>query len=173
MSGMRRRDFITLVGCAVACPLAARAQQSELTRRLGVLMPFQAQDPFGRQIVSALREGLKERGWADGRNIRFDERWIGGDDERRNRYAVDLVRSSPDVIFACFAGQLAALLRETRTIPIVFAGVSDPVAADMSIVLRIRAATSLGSFLTSRRWWANGWVCSKRLRRRSPASDLW
>jgi len=127
---VRRREFITLLGGgAAAWPLAAGAQQSELARRLGILMPFQAHDPFGLEIISALREGLKERGWAEGRNIRFDERWIGGDDERRNTYAAELVRSSPDAIFACFAGQLAALLRETRTIPIVFAGVSDPVAA--------------------------------------------
>jgi len=127
---MRRRDFIIIVGGAAATwPLAARAQQAELTRRLGVLMPFEPQDPFGREIISALREGLKERGWADGRNIRIDERWIGGDDERRSIYAAELVRASPDVIFACFAGQLVALLRATHTIPIVFAGVSDPVAA--------------------------------------------
>jgi putative ABC transport system substrate-binding protein len=127
---VKRRKFIALLGgAAAAWPLAAHAQQSELTRRLGVLMPFEAQDSFGREIMSALREGLRERGWADGRNIRIDERWIGGDDERRSTYAAELVRSSPDVIFACFAGQLVALLRETRTIPIVFVGVSDPVAA--------------------------------------------
>src|SRR5262249_12103790 len=105
------------------------AQQAEQTRRLGVLMPFEAQDPFGREIISALHEGLKERGWAEGRNIRIDERWIGGDDERRSAYAAKLGRSSPDLLFACFARQLAALSRETRAIPIVFVGVSDPVAA--------------------------------------------
>jgi putative tryptophan/tyrosine transport system substrate-binding protein len=72
---------------------------------------------------------LKERGWAEGRNVRIDARWIGSDDERRTTYAAELVRSSPDMLFACFAGQLAALARESRTIPIVFVGVSDPVAA--------------------------------------------
>ena len=126
---MRRREFITLLGSAAVWPLGAQAQPLEPTRRLGVLMPFEAQDPFGQEIISALREGVQERGWADGRNIRIDERWIGGDDARRSIYAAELVRSSPDVIFACFAGQLAALLHETRTIPIVFVGVSDPVAA--------------------------------------------
>ena len=128
---LKRRDFITLLGGAAvaAWPLAAHAQQSERMRRIGVLMPFAAQDPFGREIISALREGLKERGWAAGRNIRIDERWAGGDDERRSTYAAELVRSEPDVIFACFAGQLAASLRQTRAMPIVFAGVSDPVAA--------------------------------------------
>jgi putative tryptophan/tyrosine transport system substrate-binding protein len=126
---VKRREFITLLGSAAAWPLAARAQQGEQTRRIGVLMPFDAQDQFGREIVSALREGLKERGWAEGRNIRIDARWIGSDDARRNTYAAELVHSSPDVLFACFAGQLAALSRETRAIPIVFVGVSDPVAA--------------------------------------------
>jgi putative tryptophan/tyrosine transport system substrate-binding protein len=127
---MRRRNFIALLGgAATAWPLAARAQQPEQARRVGVLIPFDAQDPFGREIISALREGLKERGWAEGRNIRIDERWIGSEDERRSAYAAELVRSSPDVLFACFAGQLAALSRETRAIPIVFVGVSDPIAA--------------------------------------------
>ena len=129
MFDLRRRDFVTLLGGAVAWPLAVRAQQAEQTRRVGVLMPFDAQDPFGREIIFALREGLNERGWAEGRNIRIDERWIGRDDERRSAYAAELVRSSPDVLFACFAGQLAALSRETRAIPTVFVGVSDPVAA--------------------------------------------
>jgi ABC-type uncharacterized transport system substrate-binding protein len=127
---MRRREFILAIGgAAAAWPLATRAQRPEATRRLGVLMPFETQDPLGREIIAALREGIQERGWVDGHNIHIDERWIGGDDERRNTYAAEVVRSSPDVIFACFAGQLAALLHETRTVPIVFVGVSDPVAA--------------------------------------------
>jgi putative tryptophan/tyrosine transport system substrate-binding protein len=126
---MKRREFITLLSGATAWPLAARAQQSERVSRIGVLMPFDAQDQFGREIISALREGLKERGWAEDRNIRIDARWIGSDDERRTTYAAELVRSAPDMLFACFAGQLAALARESRTIPIVFVGVSDPVAA--------------------------------------------
>jgi putative tryptophan/tyrosine transport system substrate-binding protein len=126
---MRRRAFITLLGCAAAWPLTAHAQQAERVRRLGVLMPFDMNDPFGQEIIAALRESLQERGWAKDRNLRIDERWIGDDDERRSTYAAELVRAAPDVIYACFAGQLAALSRETRTIPIVFAGVSDPVAA--------------------------------------------
>jgi len=117
------------LAAAIAWPRVARAQQAEQTRRVGVLMPFDAQDSFGREIVAALREGLNERGWAEGRNVRIDARWIGGDDERRSAHAAELVRSAPDVLFACFAGQLAALSRETRAIPIVFVGVSDPVAA--------------------------------------------
>jgi putative ABC transport system substrate-binding protein len=130
---MKRREFITLIGGATTYALAARAQQVEQMRRVGVLMPFDAQDSFGREIISALREGLKERGWAEGRNIRIDERWIGSDDERRSAYAAELVRSAPDVLFACFAGQLAALSRETRAIPI-----------------------TPGSCFSSPRWSANG-----------------
>jgi putative tryptophan/tyrosine transport system substrate-binding protein len=127
---MKRRAFIALIGSAAsAWPLAARGQQPDRMRRVGVLMPFRAQDAFGQEIIAALRQGLKEHGWTEGSDIYVDERWIGGDDERRTAYAAELVQSSPDVIFACFAGQLAALLRETRTIPIVFVGVSDPVAA--------------------------------------------
>src|SRR5215471_16256367 len=129
VNGIGRRSFMLTLAAAIAWPRVARAQQAEQTRRVGVLMPFDAQDSFGREIVAALREGLNERGWAEGRNVRIDARWIGGDDERRSAYAAELVRSAPDVLFACFAGQLAALWRETRAIPIVFVGVSDPVAA--------------------------------------------
>ena len=94
-----------------------------------MLMPFDTQDAFGRQIITALRQGLEQFGWIDGRNVRIEERWIGGEDERRKTFAAELVRSSPDVIFACFTGQLAALFQETHSIPIVFIGVSDPVNA--------------------------------------------
>jgi putative ABC transport system substrate-binding protein len=127
---VKRREFISLFGAAAAAwPLAARAQQPERMRRLGALMPFEGRDPFGLEIIGSLRESLGERGWTEEHNLRIEERWIGGDDERRSLYAAELVRSAPDVIFACFAGQLAALSRETRDIPIVFVGVSDPVAA--------------------------------------------
>jgi len=84
------------LAAAAAWPLAARAQQAEQTRRVGVLMPFDAQDSFGREIVAALREGLNGRGWTEGRNVRIDARWIGRDDERRSAYAAELVLSSPE-----------------------------------------------------------------------------
>jgi putative ABC transport system substrate-binding protein len=96
-------------------------------RLVGVLMPFDAQNAFGLQIVETLRDGLKQHGWVEGRNIHTDVRWIGGDEERRRSYAADLVRASPDAIFACFGAQLAALSNETRQIPLVFVGVTDPV----------------------------------------------
>jgi putative tryptophan/tyrosine transport system substrate-binding protein len=125
---MRRREFIALIGSAVAAlPCMAHAQQCERLLHIGVLIPFDAQDAFGQQIIGTLYEGLRQRGWEEGRNIVSDVRWIGGDEERRRTYAADLVRASPDVIFACFVAQLSALLRETKQIPIVFVGVTDPV----------------------------------------------
>jgi putative ABC transport system substrate-binding protein len=107
--------------------LAVRAQQGGEIRRIGALMPFDERNAFGQQIMETLRQGLQQNGWAEDRNIRIDVRWIGGDEARRRSYAADLVRASPDVIFACFAAQLAALSRETKQIPLVFVGVTDPV----------------------------------------------
>jgi putative ABC transport system substrate-binding protein len=125
---MRRREFIALLASSgIVWPLAARAQQSGEIRRIGALMPFDEHNAFGQQIMDALRQGLQENGWAEDRNIRIDVRWIGGDEARRRSYAADLVRTSPDVIFACFAAQLAALSHETKQIPLVFVGVTDPV----------------------------------------------
>jgi ABC-type uncharacterized transport system substrate-binding protein len=125
-----RRDFITLLGgAAAAWPLAARAQQPERVRRIGALMPFTADDAEGKAIVAALRRGLQELGWTDGRNIRVEYRWGGRNVERTRAYAAELVDLSPDLIFAFFNAQLGPLSRETRTIPIVFVGASDPVGA--------------------------------------------
>jgi putative tryptophan/tyrosine transport system substrate-binding protein len=125
---VKRRAFITLLGgVAATWPLAARAQQTERVHRVGALMPFNAHDEEGRVFIAALRQALQKSGWTDGRNVRIESRWIGHDVERRNAYAVELVNLSPEVIFACFSAQLSALLRATRSIPIVFVGVSDPV----------------------------------------------
>jgi putative tryptophan/tyrosine transport system substrate-binding protein len=123
---VNRRDFICVFGGVATWPLVARAQQGERQRRIGVLMPFDAQNAFGQQIVGTLYEDLRQQGWEEGRNIVSDVRWIGGDEGRRRTYAADLVRASPDVIFAC-AAQLSALSTETKQIPIVFVGVTDPV----------------------------------------------
>jgi len=96
---MRRREFIALIGSAVAAlPCTAHAQQCERLLHIGVLMPFDAQDAFGQQIIGTLYEGLRQQGREEGRNIVSDVRWIGGDEERRRTYAADLVRASPDVI---------------------------------------------------------------------------
>jgi putative tryptophan/tyrosine transport system substrate-binding protein len=129
MLDMRRREFIALLGGAVAWPLVARAQQPERVRRLGVLMPYNADDPLGRELASALRQGLVDQGWVEGRNVEIDYRWIGEDVSRRNVYAAELVAASPNVLFACYLAQLAPLALATRTIPIVFVGVSDPVGS--------------------------------------------
>src|SRR3974390_2794798 len=114
---MRRREFIALLaGSGIAWPLAARAQPSGEIRRVGALMPFDEHNAFGQQIMETLQQGLRQNGWAEDRNIHIDVRWIGGDEARRRSYAADLVRASPDVIFACFSAQLAALSRETKQI---------------------------------------------------------
>jgi putative ABC transport system substrate-binding protein len=124
-----RRTLITLFGGAAAWPLTARAQQTERTRRIGVLMPTTPADAERQTDLAALQQRLIELGWLTGRNIEIDYRWGGGDIERTRDYAAELVRESPDLIFACFNAQLAPLSRETNTIPIVFVGVSDPVGS--------------------------------------------
>jgi putative ABC transport system substrate-binding protein len=129
-SHIGRREFLaTLGGAAAAWPLEVRAQQAERMRRIGALMPFTADDAEGKAIVAALQQGLQELGWTDGHNIRVEYRWGGRNVERTRAYAVELVGLSPDLIFAFFNAQLAPLSRETRTIPIVFVGASDPVGA--------------------------------------------
>jgi putative ABC transport system substrate-binding protein len=125
---MRRREFITLLpGAAAAWPLAARAQQPEKMRRLGVLMTNAESDPLGQARVAALREGLQELGWSEGGNLRIDWRWPGGDATRVKDYTAELVRLAPDVIVANGTPATAAMEQATRSIPVVFVVVSDPV----------------------------------------------
>jgi putative tryptophan/tyrosine transport system substrate-binding protein len=125
---MRRRDFIALIGCtAVAWPLTTRAQQPDGMRRIAALMDTDDNNSDGQTRVAALRQALQQFGWTEGRNIRMDLRWGGGDVERTRGFAAELVHLSPDVIFAYAKAQLAPLSRETRTIPIVFCGASAPV----------------------------------------------
>jgi putative ABC transport system substrate-binding protein len=126
---MRRRDFITLVGSAAgAWPLAARAQV-ERVRRIGILMGWSEGDPEYRVRVDAVVQGLAQLGWVEGRNVRFDVRWTNGDVGRAQALAKELVALQPDVIVAGSTPATAALQRETRMIPIVFAAVADPVGA--------------------------------------------
>ena len=126
---MKRREFITLLGGAAAWPLAARSQQSERVRHIGVLMHVAATDPEGQAQVAALLQALQQLGWSDGRNVRIDTRWGENDVDRDRTYAAELVALAPDVILAAGTLSVAALRRETRTIPIVFNSVSDPVGA--------------------------------------------
>src|SRR6516162_366801 len=125
---IRRRDFITLLGGAAAWPLAARAQQGERVRRIGVLMGTDENDPAAKTEVSALTQALAGLGWTDGRNVRMDRRWAGGDTNRIRALAQELVGRQPDIILANSTPATAALQRETRTIPIVFVTLGDPVA---------------------------------------------
>jgi putative tryptophan/tyrosine transport system substrate-binding protein len=128
MLNMKRREFITLLGgAAAAWPLRARAQQPDRMRRLGVITDTTESNPEGRARIATLRQTLHELGWTQGRNLEVDYRWNGGDVERARRHAAEIVAFHPDVIFALANAQLAPLARETRTIPIVFVGVSDPV----------------------------------------------
>jgi putative ABC transport system substrate-binding protein len=127
---MRRREFITLGGGAViAWPLTAHAQQPERMRRIGVLMGFAESDREGQAFVAAFREGLQKLGWAEGRNIRIDYRWTGLDTELVQRFAKELVALQPDLILTQSTPATAELLRQTRTIPIVFALVADPIGS--------------------------------------------
>src|SRR6516165_12818635 len=126
---MKRRAFITLLGGAAAWPLAARAQESERMRRIGALLYPAADDPTAEASIAAFRQGLQRLGWSEGRNISIDLRWGGADLERVRRYAAELVASAPDLILVSSGSALAALQNVTRTVPIVFVIVSDPVGA--------------------------------------------
>jgi putative tryptophan/tyrosine transport system substrate-binding protein len=129
MLDLRRRQFITMLGSAVATwPLAAREQQAERTRRIGVLMAISEDDPLGQARVAMFRQALAELGWTEGRNLTITWRWTGGDIVLARQYATELVRLAPEVILANGTPNVAALQRATTTIPIVFAVVNDPVA---------------------------------------------
>src|SRR5262245_38111142 len=127
---MKRRDFITLLGgAAAAWPLAARAQQSERVRRIGVFMNTAADDPAGQARLLAFAQTLAQSDWTDGRNVRMDIRWGAGDAERIRRYAAELVALAPDVILASGTTTLGPLRQVSRTVPTVFTGVGDAVGA--------------------------------------------
>jgi putative ABC transport system substrate-binding protein len=128
---MQRREFITFVGgAAVARPLAARAQQAERMRRIGVLQGGNdADDPRSRPTVDAFLQALAQLGWTDGRNVRIDYRWPAGDADRARKYAAELVALAPDVILAISSASMTPLLQVTRTVPLVFVAVVDPVGA--------------------------------------------
>jgi ABC-type uncharacterized transport system substrate-binding protein len=127
---IRRREFIfTLGGAAAAWPLAARAQQPERVRRIGVLMNLATDDAEGQARIAAFLQALQQLGWTDGGNVRIDYRWAAGNTGRFQRYAEELLALAPDVILASASPSVQALQRATRTVPIVFAQVSDPVAS--------------------------------------------
>jgi putative tryptophan/tyrosine transport system substrate-binding protein len=130
MIWIQRREFITLLGGAAAgWPLAARGQQSERVRRVGVLVPLAADDPQSQRRITAFVQGLEAAGWTEGRNIRIDIRWTAGDTDRMRRHAAELVAMAPDVILASGGTVVGALLEASRSIPIVFTLTVDPVGA--------------------------------------------
>jgi ABC-type uncharacterized transport system substrate-binding protein len=126
MSDMRRREFITLLGGAASWPLAARAQQPERMRRIGVLMAAAESDPEGQRYTKAFLQGLRKLGWEHSRNAEIELRWGASDADRIQTYAAELVKLNPDVILGQTALVVAPLQRETHSIPIVFTQINDP-----------------------------------------------
>jgi putative ABC transport system substrate-binding protein len=126
---MKRRQFITLLGGAAAWPLSARAQQPAAVRRIGVLMNLAADDREGHGRLAAFVDGLAQSGWNDGRNLRIEIRWGAGDPDRFRQYAMELVALAPEVILAGSGATMPALRQATRSVPIVFTLVPDPVGA--------------------------------------------
>jgi putative ABC transport system substrate-binding protein len=126
---LRRRHFIAGIGASAAWPMVALAQQPGRLRRIGVLMSWDESDPEIKTFLSAFMQGLAELGWSDGGNVRMEVRWAGGNVDRLRMFAKELVDLQPDAILATSTPSTAALQQATRTIPIVFAGISDPVGA--------------------------------------------
>jgi len=127
---VRRREFITLIGGAAAWPLAARAQQRErMRRRIGVLMAYSANDPQAQIRNAGFLQGLQQLGWTVGQNVQIDYRWSAGNIDDTRKYAAELVALAPDVIFAPGSASLGPVLQATRSVPIVFAIVIDPVGS--------------------------------------------
>jgi putative tryptophan/tyrosine transport system substrate-binding protein len=130
---MRRREFIAGVGSAAVLPLVARAQQGDRVPRIGVLMPLDENDPQGKLRYSQFTQALADLGWTDGRNARMDFRWASGDINRIRAFAQELVGLQPDIIITRGTPATVAVQRETRTIPIVFVGVADPVGSGIVV----------------------------------------
>jgi len=128
---IRRREFIATLGGTVAWPLAAHAQQPEQMRRIGVLMNRAADDPEGQAGVAAFQTGLEQLGWSGGRNVQIDIRWGEDDIDRERKYAIELIALPPDIILASGTLSVMPLQRITRTLPIVFVNVTDPVGAGL------------------------------------------
>src|SRR5262249_56536685 len=125
LARLKRRAFITLIGGAVAWPLAARAQQPERMRRIGMLSNLAADDAEAQARNAAFLQALQQLGWTDGRNVRIDFRWGAGDADRNRRYAAELIALAPDVILATGSPAVEPLHRASRSVPIIFLPVDD------------------------------------------------
>jgi len=128
---MRRREFFTLLGGAAAWPLAARAQQPERLRRIGVLMNLTQNDPDAQDVIAAFGKELQRLGWRDGRNVRIEMRWGAGDRERYRRLAAELTALVPDTVLAATTDVVTALQHASQATPIVFVGVIDPIGSGL------------------------------------------
>ena len=126
---MNRREFITLLGGAAAWPLTARAQQSQRLRRVGVFSPLTADDEESKARIATFLQGLERSGWTVGRDVQIDYRYRGGTSENIRKFAAEFAALAPDVILAIGSGTVGPLLQATRTVPIVFVNVPDPVGA--------------------------------------------
>jgi putative ABC transport system substrate-binding protein len=149
---MKRREFISLIGgAAAAWPLAARAQDPGRVRRIGVLFAFFDYDPESQARIAAFQQELENLGWREGQNIQIEYRWASGDAERFRAFAAELVAARPDVLVAHASPSAEALARATRTIPIIFVAVSDPVASGLAASLSEPGgnATGFTNFETS------------------------
>jgi ABC-type uncharacterized transport system substrate-binding protein len=140
---MKRRQFIAGLGSAAAWPLAVRAQQGDRVRRIGVLMPGDENDPAYRSRLSAFTQALADLGWTDGRNVRMEVRRSGADINRIRALVQELVGLQPDIVVTSGTPATVAVQRETRTIPIVFGNVTDPVAS--GIVARLATSRMAGT----------------------------
>jgi putative ABC transport system substrate-binding protein len=153
---MRRREFLTLFGgAAAAWPVTTRAQQPARMRRIGVLTPFTADDAEGHARLTAFAPGVQQLGWTVGQNIRIDYRWGDGKPDTMRKFADELVSLAPDVLLANSSAAVSPLVQATRTVPIVFAAVADPVGAGYVESL---ARPGLRNIPMP----GNGWSCSRR-----------
>ena len=165
---MRRREFIAGLGSAAAWTVMAHAQQSDRRRRVGVLMGADENDPEAKARFSEFMKELAESGWTEGRNLQIDIRRAGANADRARVYAKELVALEPDVLLAQTTGPTAALQQETKTIPIVFVGVSDPIGAAWLASCPARRGILPGYSTSMCQWAESGCNCSWRLR---PASS--
>ncbi|HEX4043510.1 MAG TPA: ABC transporter substrate-binding protein [Xanthobacteraceae bacterium] len=155
---MRRRELITLFGGAIASwPLAARGQQSDHMRRIGVLMGWEESDPATQALVATFRAALAKLGWAEGSNLRIELRWGNGNEARIETFAKELVNLRPDTILGQTTPVIRAFTRETRTVPIVFVQVSDPIGGGFATSLR-RPSGNITGFTTDNSAQGGKWV---------------
>jgi putative ABC transport system substrate-binding protein len=154
---IRRRQFIAGIGALAASPMVAGAQQPGRLRRIGALMSWEESDPDIKTFLSGFMQGLAELGWTDGSNVRMEVRWAGGNVDRLRMFAKELVDLQADVILATSTPSTAALQQATRTIPIVFAGISDPVGAGFVVSLS-RPGGNITGFINMEGAFAGKWL---------------